>query len=272
MNKALCPQCMKGGENIDEDSVVKMLVTDLDGTLLKTDKSISMYTIETIKHVRNKGIKVIYATARGSSAKLLVPHEIFDGYVLLNGAKSYANNRLVYSREIQADIFMPFLRELSNKNLEVAAEINGIHYSNFNVKEKWPYIDNFIITDFMNMSGGADKLYAIIESIDQIDIIKSNIPKDLYLNVSMDGLAMIMHKEATKIKGILAIADEFNISKKEIIAFGDDVNDKEMLLNCGLNIAMDNAIDEIKGISDHVCESNDNDGVAKYLEANILNL
>jgi hydroxymethylpyrimidine pyrophosphatase-like HAD family hydrolase len=41
-------------------------------------------------------------------------------------------------------------------------------------------------------------------------------------------------------------SDEFNISKSEIVAFGDDINDKEMFSNCGLSVAMDNAIDEIK--------------------------
>ncbi len=120
----------------NENFIVKMVITDLDGTLFKTDKPISRYTIETMQKVRNMGIKVIYATARGDSTKLLVPHEIFDGYVLLNGAKAYTNNKLVYNREIPADIYMPFLKKLSNKNLKVAAEINGIHYSNYNVKEK----------------------------------------------------------------------------------------------------------------------------------------
>ena len=54
------------------------------------------------------------------------------------------------------------------------------------------------------------------------------------------------------------------------MAFGDDINDKEMFSNCGLSVAMDNAIDEIKKIADHICDSNDNDGVAKYLENSIL--
>ncbi len=256
----------------NEDFIVKMVVTDLDDTLFRTDKSISDYALETIGKVRNRGIKVIFATARGSSTRLLVPYQRFDGFVLLNGAKAYINNKPVYNREISSAIYVPFLKELSNKNLKVAAEIDGIHYANYNVQEKWNYIDNFVITDYKDVSGGADKIYAIIENKDNIDIVKSSLPKELYLNVSRDGLAMMMHKEATKINGILAIAEKFNILKKEIIAFGDDVNDKEMLLNCGLSIAMDNAVDEIKAISDRVCQSNDNDGVAKYLEDNILNL
>jgi 5-amino-6-(5-phospho-D-ribitylamino)uracil phosphatase len=252
--------------------MIKMVVTDLDETLLRCDKSISKYTIEIIEKVRNTGIKVVFATARGGSTKSLIPYEIFDGYVLLNGAKAYVGNKLIYDREIPSDVYIPFLKNLSNNNLKVAAEINGTHYANFNVKNKWNYIDNFVITDYIDVSGGADKLYALIENPKQVDIITSTLPKELYLNVSRDGLAMIMHKGATKSNGILKIADEFNISKDGIIAFGDDVNDKEMFLNCGISIAMNNAIDEIKAIADYICDSNNNDGVAKWLDKSILGI
>lgn len=250
--------------------MIKMIVTDLDETLLKTDKTVSQYTIDIIKKVRNQGIRFIFATARGSSTKNLISYELFDGYVLMNGAKAYINNRLVYDKTIPANIFIPLLQNLSNNNLKVAAEINGVHYANFNVKEKWSYIDNFVITDYRGVAGGADKLYAIIESPHQVDLINSILPGGLYLNVSRDGLAMVMNEEATKINGILKIADEFNISKDEIIAFGDDINDKGMLLNCGLSVAMGNAIENIKGITDYICDVNDKDGVARWVEKNIL--
>jgi Cof subfamily protein (haloacid dehalogenase superfamily) len=246
--------------------MIKMVVTDLDETLLRTKKSISQYTIDVINRVRNQGIKIIFATARGNSAKSLVPYELFDGYVFLNGAKAYVNNRLIYDRTILSDIFLPFLQELSNKNLKVAAEIEGVHYANFNVKEQWSYIDNFVITDYVNVQGSADKLYVIIEDLNQIDMITSLLPKELYLNVSRDNLAMIMHREATKCNGVLEVAKQFNISKREIVAFGDDINDKEMLLSFGLGVAMGNSIDEIKMIADYICDTNDNDGVAKWLE------
>lgn len=85
-----------------------MVVTDLDGTLFRTDKTISQYTVDTLQKVRNSGIKIIFATARGGTAKLLVPFEMFDGFVLLNGAKAYAENQLIYDREIPAEIYIPF--------------------------------------------------------------------------------------------------------------------------------------------------------------------
>jgi len=119
------------------ENMIKMVVTDLDETLLRTDKSISKYTVDVINKVRQRGIKFIFATARGGSAKTLVDYELFDGYVLLNGAKAFVDNRLIYERTISADIFIPFLRELSHRNFMVAAEVEGIHYANFKVNEKW---------------------------------------------------------------------------------------------------------------------------------------
>jgi hydroxymethylpyrimidine pyrophosphatase-like HAD family hydrolase len=73
-----------------------------------------------------------------------------------------------------------------------------------------------------------------------------------------------------KINGVLQIAREFNISKNEIIAFGDYTNDKEILLSCGLSVAMGNAIEDIKISTDYICDINDNDGIAKWLDENIL--
>ena len=250
--------------------MIKMVVVDLDETLLRTDKSISKYTIDIIKKVRNQGIKIIFATARGASTKSLVAYELFDGYILMNGARAYIDNRLVYEKLISADIFRPFLQELSNKGFRVAAEINSVHYSNFNVNEKWHYINDFIITDYLNISGDADKLYALMENSNQIEIINAILPDELYLNVSRDNLAMMMNKEATKWRGILSVANEFNISKNEIMAFGDDVNDIDMLSNAGFSIAMGNAIDKIKLIADDACESNDKDGIARWLEHKLL--
>ncbi|HHU48552.1 MAG TPA: HAD hydrolase family protein [Clostridiales bacterium] len=118
------------------------------------------------------------------------------------------------------------------------------------LKKQWNYIDDFIVTDYSNVSGSADKLYAVIENPEQIDIIISILPKELYLHLSRDNLAMMMHKEATKYNAILVIVNEFGIFEEEIIAFGDDINDKEMLLNVGLGIAMGNSVDEMKMIAE----------------------
>ena len=81
---------------------------------------------------------------------------------------------------------------------------------------------------------------------------------------------LIMNRAATKWNAIQALSVHFNISTTNIAAFGDDYNDVEMLKNCVIGIAVANALDEAKMVADYVCESNDNDGVAKWLEKNVL--
>ena len=60
------------------------------------------------------------------------------------------------------------------------------------------------------------------------------------------------------------------MNTEEMIAFGDDFNDIGMLKLCGKGIAMGNAIDEVKAIADYITKTNNEDGVAYYLEPNLL--
>ena len=76
-------------------------------------------------------------------------------------------------------------------------------------------------------------------------------------------------KAATKEKAIEELCRHMNITSSEIAAFGDDFNDIGMLKLCGKGIAMQNAIEEVKNAADEVCETNENDGVAKYILAMI---
>lgn len=61
-----------------------------------------------------------------------------------------------------------------------------------------------------------------------------------------------------------------NISLSDIVAFGDDKNDMEMLKICGTGVAVANAISDVKGVADSVTLSNDEDGVAEWLAKNVL--
>lgn len=252
------------------DAMIKMIATDLDDTLLRTDKTISSYTLGVIERVRALGIKVIFATGRGNSTDDLLSHELFDGHVHLNGAKAYVGSRLIYDRTIPSRVFSPLLRELSGQGMDVAAEIDGIHFSNFDVGLKWNGFDRFVISGFDNSLGHAGKIYALIDHPRQVDFIQSLIPDNLYLTVTRDRMAMIMDKEARKSFGVSAIAEAFDIGREHITAFGDDDNDVDMLIHAGHGVAMANAIDRVRDVADSICDSNDRDGVANWLDEHIL--
>jgi predicted mannosyl-3-phosphoglycerate phosphatase (HAD superfamily) len=72
---------------------IKLIVTDLDGTLLRTDKTISDRTKSILSKCRESGIAVIYATGRGGSAEQVAPAELFDGRIRLKAlGRSQAQN------------------------------------------------------------------------------------------------------------------------------------------------------------------------------------
>ena len=65
-------------------------------------------------------------------------------------------------------------------------------------------------------------------------------------------------------------SDLSSIAEPEIVAFGDDYNDVDMLAGSGIGVAMGNAVGKAKTVADYVCLSNAEDGIAKWLEANVL--
>ena len=75
---------------------------------------------------------------------------------------------------------------------------------------------------------------------------------------------------AGKVQAIQELANILNISLNEIVAFGDDKNDMEMLKMCGIGVAVDNAVSDVKDIADSVTLSNDEDGAAEWLAKNVL--
>ncbi|MCL2636767.1 MAG: Cof-type HAD-IIB family hydrolase [Oscillospiraceae bacterium] len=249
---------------------IKMIVTDLDGTLLRDDKTVSQRTIDTLKKCREKGIKTTYATARSDSVKLLLPvDEMFDGYVSTNGALAYIGEKQVYNRLIKPETARTFLIAADEAGIKIASQLYGKHYANFNITELWSWLKNEF-TDFKTYNIETEKIYSQIENTETVDFLEKNLLDDLYMVIARDNLAMIMHKEAVKSKAVAALADYWGIEKSEIAAFGDDLNDIDLLEFCGVGVAMGNALDQVKKTTKYICGTNENDGVAEWLEENIL--
>ena len=79
-----------------------------------------------------------------------------------------------------------------------------------------------------------------------------------------------MNKGATKWNAIKKLLKYYRIETENTIAFGDDYNDLEMIKKCGVVIAMENGIAEIKDKAKYICGKNDEDGIAKWLEEHIV--
>jgi len=249
---------------------IKMIVTDLDGTLLRTDKTISEQSKTVLTQCRESGILTVYATGRGGSADQVAPKGLFNGRITMNGAIAKSGEIIVHDCLIPYQSARSLLVACDKRKMRITSEISGMHYSNFNVSDLWPYITDYRIVDFSQHEMDAEKLYTPNPTPEERLFIEQMLPEELYFVVTADVngyLGQIMHVGATKAKAVSALAKYWGISLSDIVAFGDDYNDIEMLQKCGIGIAVANAIDEVKAVADQICDTNDNDGVSKWLES-----
>jgi len=246
---------------------IKMIVLDLDGTLLRDDKSVSEYTIDTLKKCREKGIKVIFATVR-STTDNVAPPEWFDGCVKKSGAVAYDGSQLVYKRVMPIDDVRSLLLACSQAGIKTVAQncYDSVHYANFNVTETWSYIADYKKVDFTEIDFDVAKIYAVAETLEDLRLIENNLPKNSYMFTSRDNITFVSHEEAVKSKATAALAEHWGIKPSEVVAFGDDLIDIDILEWSGVGVAMNNALDEVKAVADFICDTNENDGVAKWIE------
>ncbi|NJD03994.1 MAG: HAD family hydrolase [Ruminiclostridium sp.] len=255
---------------------IKMIVTDLDRTLLRSDKTISDYTAKALNRCREKGIKVIYATARPARVTrrfcMAVQPDIIiadNGAVIDYGGK--AIHHVIIPNEIANRLIAKCL--YSGRVSTVTAETGECLFSNYS-GEPWDADWNAWKLKYTNFSEeiSVPMTKISIESRDfsWLRTILADYPSlHLYIN-SGEPWSQIIHRDATKWNAIKRLSSNFEVLSADIAAFGDDYNDIEMLQNCGIGVAVANALDEAKVAANFVCGSNDEDGVAKWLEENVL--
>ena len=250
---------------------IEMIVTDLDGTFLRTDKSISEYTLGMIEKCRSKGIPFVVATARPIRAvDIDLPFIKYDSAIFHNGAVVRVEGKQLNGFAIKepGDLISRILKDFPG--IQISAEINDNMYSNFDPRGIWKNVA-YTLTDFSDLpKSDADKILLNVSSLEEMKRFEPYLPEDLYIQLSENTVGMIMNKKASKINGIKAIAETYGISLNNIVAFGDDYNDIEMLQSCGIGVSVGNAIEEVKEISDDICGNNDEDGLGKWLEAHMI--
>lgn len=248
---------------------MKAVITDLDRTLLHTDKSVSDYTINILKKCREKGILVIVASARPQrDMKKCVGEIEFDAMVVSNGA------RIIYGKDIiEADIPTHTARSVLSAlkrypDLKITLETGDEAYANA-VFESY---ESIYCEDLISIAEKETVLKLIIGIEDEktVDIVKALLSDELYYSVAHSHLMQIMNRSATKWNGIKQVLARFGISTDEAIYFGDDNDDIEPIQGCGLGIAVSNAIPAVLDAADRIADTNDNDGVARFIVENLL--
>ncbi|MBQ9765109.1 MAG: HAD family hydrolase [Lachnospiraceae bacterium] len=248
---------------------IKTIVVDLDRTLLHTDKTISSYTVAVLKECKKNAIRIMVATARPlRTTKSYCDMIGFDAMVVSNGARVICGNqRTEYGICQQSATHL--LENLNrHPSLLISLETGDVAYSNRPISD----YETIITDDLVGVAKteGVLKILVRLDNEETLDVVKEGLTEDLYYTIASGHLIQIMSKSATKWNGIKAMLDISNCSPDETAYFGDDYDDIEPIKMCGIGVAVSNGIDEVKAVADYVAESNDADGVARFIEQMIF--
>ena len=267
-----------------------LYISDLDGTLLTPNATLSNGTIVTMNKLLAEGLEFTCATARtpASVSYILSPLDIKVPAIMMNGVIIYnlANKRYEKVEYLEEKYFETILNYMRDLNLK--AFIYGIH--NNILSTYYESISNDAMNTFMmERVTRYHKVFTQVDSFDQItrkDVIyclfldKKNVLDPLYdLVKDMDDISCSYYKDvyfddiyclelfsknATKYNGVKYIKETYGYDK--IVAFGDNLNDIPMFQASDDCYAMSNAKPELKALANEIIGSNKEDGVAAYLE------
>lgn len=248
----------------------KAIVLDLDGTLLCTDKSISQRTLKALEQCKNAGILVIVATARfwfkaEKYLEMIQP----DYAILADGTQIYRNDEMIRGFAMNEQTVNGVIQALKKREPlgEFVASVGKeLLCSAPGICEQWR--KSYVFEEDLRQP--VYKIAAMLESPGGAGKLAEDYNCRLY-SYRDENLYGFTAKEAGKYQAVRALSEFLGIDLQDMVAFGDDENDYEILKYCGTGVAMANAIPQIREVADEITDSNDADGVAAYLERYCIN-
>ena len=272
----------------------KLIISDIDGTLLRTDKSISDVTKETIFSYIEKGHPFAIATGRMHAAGKIVTQKLdYDGFLIsCNGAvvKHLRTNEVIHAIEIPEHVvravtdaceqyaayfhYYAIDEMVASKRLHLALKY---HEEMPSLPEQFQFRIEFASDSGIPMYDYIGKMPIYKIGVFHEDpVLYEELMKEIAevegtetcmsLKTSFD----VMAKGISKASGIEAIRQYYQIAVEDVIAFGDNENDMDMITYAGKGVAMENATDALKAVADFVTKSNDEDGLVYALERLIV--
>lgn len=266
---------------------MKLIAVDLDGSLLTSKNNLTDFTKNTLIKASKTGHKLAIITGRDYYAANYIA-DLLD-FKKYGGLISSSNGGNVYSpREnktiINHTIDYILAREIISygKNLgfdliiyldgKILAEKKDTYSLEFLANKNKMSVE--IISDLEKYLNFPVNKILFTGKPDTIEKNKEKLAKQ-FENVinpihAMPQFLDLMPKGINKGKSILEIADHYNIAREDTYAFGDEINDIEMIKMAGVGVAMGNASGYVKKTADFVTKSNDEDGIAHFVNEYIL--
>lgn len=258
---------------------IRLIATDLDGTLLGSDGRVSPRTRAAIAAAQDAGIAVVFVTARPPRVVRDLAQEAgLTGLVVCsNGAMIYDVGRdaLVHHERLDAELAREFTQALRSRAPGLAFATEHGHQMNF--EPHFPRIFEDVVDeaairiDHVDVLCEEEVTKLIVHHPDQdADMLAAWISAEVgaraAVNRSGGPIVEIGVVGVSKASGLERLCRDLGVAAAEVAAFGDMPNDVDMLRFAGLGVAMANAHPEVLAAADEIAPSNDEDGVAQVIE------
>ncbi|MDO4741483.1 MAG: Cof-type HAD-IIB family hydrolase [Eubacteriales bacterium] len=270
--------------------MIKLVAMDLDGTLLNGEKGVSEYTAQILRECEAKGVKMVIASGRGFDSA-----RVYARLTGLNSPIVSANGARVEQTPFGPTIMEDCIpEELSREVCRIMLEsgiyfvcyCRGVNYSANGTEIKRGLMPKHVVDggryavrNTLSMEEllgeGVKRPYkyvAFTEDYEALARLRRRLETeiDAAISSSWPDNVEVLAKGCGKGKAIGFLAERYGIAKEEIMAFGDQENDRDMLLSAGWPVAMENGTDGIKAIARIIALPNTQDGVGKILEKYVL--
>ena len=288
----------------------KLMAIDLDGTLLNSFGEVSEETKKALKKAKEQGTEIVLASGRPISSTESLAIELgVDNYLISgNGAAVYdiKNQKILYDRFLTKEQVLniakmceenSFFYNVYTEDEVIASSLNYnvLFYHKENIKkieEKRTHI-NVVqnIAEYIEQSG-KEKFLKItvcdesqfifnsimkrLKAIDGIDVLEVAYMSKKKIKSGTEDIDIqyyyteITNENVNKWTAIEFLLEKLNIAKEEVIAIGDNVNDKEMIEESGLGVVMGNSNPKMKEIADKIVADNNSEGVLEAINKYVL--
>ena len=151
---------------------------------------------------------------------------------------------------------------------EAGIVMNDVRYTNFDVRVYWK-TQAFQYTNFHDVPEGVADKITIFPEPEQWNELRALIPPDFDISISEGVMWMLMNPQANKEHALHLLCERLDVPLEQTAAFGDDLIDINMMSESGRGVAVANANPKVLSIADEICPSNNEDGVAQWIEAQL---
>jgi len=248
----------------------KIAFFDIDGTLVNDEKEIPQDTIEAIAEVKRRGVEPVIATGRPPYFfEKLAQQLAIDSYVSLNGGYVVYKGKPIYQHPIRRADIEALIKLSTEHRHSLVFEGSSSFYTNNDID---PSVQTAVQSLKVNLPGydpdfwTKEDIYQIFLHCEESDehLYQEQIPGLRYIRWHKSAMD-VLPADSSKAMGINAMLSLLNLSPEESIAFGDGLNDKEMLATVGLGIAMGNAHPELIPYANYVTTHVDDSGILNGL-------